>query len=50
MRSMNQMYHLASASNAIIIGFNVRPDATAKDIAEREGVDLEIVSCYLQCD
>ena len=27
---------LASASNAIIIGFNVRPDATAKDIAERE--------------
>ncbi len=26
---------LASASNAIIIGFNVRPDATAKDIAER---------------
>ena len=27
---------LASASNAIIIGFNVRPDATAKSIAERE--------------
>ena len=33
---------LASASNAIIIGFNVRPDATAKDIAEREGVDLRL--------
>ena len=33
---------LASASNAIIIGFNVRPDATAKDIAERECVDLRL--------
>ncbi|MDE7113125.1 MAG: translation initiation factor IF-2, partial [Acetatifactor sp.] len=30
---------LASASNAIIIGFNVRPDATAKATAEQEGVD-----------
>ena len=33
---------LASASNAIIIGFNVRPDATAKATAEREGVDLRL--------
>ncbi|HBA62230.1 MAG TPA: translation initiation factor IF-2, partial [Lachnospiraceae bacterium] len=33
---------LASASNAIIIGFNVRPDATAKDTAEREGVDVRL--------
>lgn len=33
---------LASASNAIIIGFNVRPDATAKEIADREGVDLRL--------
>lgn len=33
---------LASASNAIIIGFNVRPDATAKSIAEREKVDLRL--------
>ena len=33
---------LASASNAIFIGFNVRPDATAKEIAEREGVDLRL--------
>ncbi|MFR7992636.1 MAG: translation initiation factor IF-2, partial [Lachnospiraceae bacterium] len=33
---------LASASNAIIIGFNVRPDATAKLVAEREGVDLRL--------
>ena len=35
---------LASASNAIIIGFNVRPDATAKGIAETEGVDLRLYS------
>ena len=34
--------NLASASNAIIIGFNVRPDATAKEISEREGVDLRL--------
>ena len=33
---------LASASNAIIIGFNVRPDATAKATAEREGVDMRL--------
>ena len=33
---------LASASNAIIIGFNVRPDATAKATAEREGVDVRL--------
>jgi translation initiation factor IF-2 len=31
---------LASASNAIIIGFNVRPDRNAADIAEREEVDI----------
>ena len=31
---------LASASNAIIIGFNVRPDMTAKSVAEQEKVDL----------
>lgn len=33
---------LASTSNAIIIGFNVRPDATAKATAEREGVDVRL--------
>lgn len=33
---------LAAASNAVIIGFNVRPDAVAKQIAEREGVDLRL--------
>ncbi|MCI5503140.1 MAG: translation initiation factor IF-2 [Anaerobutyricum sp.] len=33
---------LASASNAIIIGFNVRPDAMAKSVAEREKVDMRL--------
>ena len=33
---------LASASNAIIIGFNVRPDATAKSVAESEHVDMRL--------
>lgn len=33
---------LASASNAIIIGFNIRPDNQAKDVAEREKVDIRL--------
>ncbi len=33
---------LASASNAIIIGFNVRPDASAKDTADQENVDIRL--------
>ena len=33
---------LASASNAIIIGFNIRPDNTAKEVAERENVDVRL--------
>lgn len=33
---------LAATSNAIVIGFNVRPDATAKATAEREGVDVRL--------
>ena len=33
---------LASASNAIVIGFNVRPDPTAKQIADDEGVDVRL--------
>ena len=33
---------LASASNAIIIGFNVRHDNTVRDIAERENVDIRL--------
>ena len=39
---------LASASNAIIIGFNVRPDATAKSIAEREKVDVRLYKVIYQ--
>lgn len=39
---------LASASNAIIIGFNVRPDAMAKQTAEREGVDLRLYKVIYQ--
>lgn len=33
---------LASASNAIIIGFNIRPDNQAKDVADREKVDIRL--------
>ncbi len=33
---------LALASNAIVIGFNVRPDANARELAEREGVDVRL--------
>ena len=33
---------LASASNAIIIGFNIRPDNQAKDMADREKVDIRL--------
>ena len=33
---------LASASNAIIIGFDVRPDAVARQTAEHEGVDIRL--------
>ena len=39
---------LASTSNAIVIGFNVRPDATAKAIAEQEGVDLRLYKVIYQ--
>lgn len=39
---------LASASNAIIIGFNVRPDNQAKDIADRENVDLRLYRVIYQ--
>ena len=39
---------LASASNAIIIGFNVRPDATAKATAETEGVDIRLYKVIYQ--
>lgn len=39
---------LASASSAIIIGFNVRPDAQAKATAEREGVDVRLYKVIYQ--
>ena len=39
---------LASASNAIIIGFNVRPDNQARDIAESENVDLRLYRVIYQ--
>jgi translation initiation factor IF-2 len=32
--------NLASASNALVVGFNVRPSADARQLAEREGVDV----------
>lgn len=35
---------LASASNAVIIGFGVRPDPVAKSLADRAGVDIELYS------
>ena len=39
---------LAAASNAIIIGFNVRPDATAKSVAEQEKVDIRLYRVIYQ--
>ena len=39
---------LASASNAIIIGFNVRPDAMAKSVAEQEKVDIRLYKVIYQ--
>ncbi|MEW6337685.1 MAG: translation initiation factor IF-2, partial [Acidobacteriota bacterium] len=35
---------LASASQAVVIGFNVRPERSAKDLADRERVDLRLYS------
>jgi translation initiation factor IF-2 len=40
---------LASASNAIIIGFNVRPDPVAQQNAERDGVDLRMYRIIYDC-
>ena len=39
---------LASASNAVIIGFGVRPDATAKALADHEGVDVRLYKVIYQ--
>ena len=40
---------LAAASNAIIVGFNVRPDKNALDVAERQNVDIRTYRIIYQC-
>lgn len=40
---------LAKASNAIIVGFNVRPDALAQATAERDGVELHMYRVIYDC-
>lgn len=40
---------LAAASNAIIVGFNVRPDKSAIDSAERQGVDIRTYRVIYEC-
>ena len=40
---------LAAASNAIVVGFNVRPDKTALDSAERQGVDIRTYRVIYDC-
>ena len=40
--------NLAKASKAIIIGFNVRPNAIAKDVAEKQGVEIKLYSVIYQ--
>lgn len=39
---------LAEASGAIVVGFNVRPDASARQLAEKEGVDLRTYEVIYQ--
>ncbi|HYH27799.1 MAG TPA: translation initiation factor IF-2, partial [Actinomycetota bacterium] len=39
---------LAQASRAIVIGFNVRPDPNARDVADREGVDIRLYRVIYQ--
>ena len=40
---------LANASNAIIVGFNVRPDSVAADNAERDGVEIRCYRVIYDC-
>ncbi|MBR5562252.1 MAG: translation initiation factor IF-2 [Clostridia bacterium] len=40
---------LANASNAIIVGFNVRPDNVASEIAERDGVEVRTYRVIYEC-
>ncbi|MHB1740906.1 MAG: translation initiation factor IF-2, partial [Actinomycetes bacterium] len=39
---------LASASDAVVMGFNVRPEGKARDLAEREGIDVRYYSVIYQ--
>jgi translation initiation factor IF-2 len=39
---------LAQASQAVVVGFNVRPDANAREVAEREGVDVRLYRVIYQ--
>jgi translation initiation factor IF-2 len=39
---------LAQASQAVVVGFNVRPDAKAREVAEREGVDVRLYRVIYQ--
>jgi len=41
---------LASASNAVVIGFNVRPEAKASEAAEREGVDVRLYTIIYEAE
>ena len=40
---------LANASNAIIVGFNVRPDPNAQNMAERDGVEMRMYRVIYDC-
>ncbi len=40
---------LANASNAIIVGFNVRPDNVASEVAERDGVEIRCYRVIYEC-
>ena len=40
---------LADASNAIIVGFNVRPDNNAKVVAEKSGIDIRLYRIIYDC-
>ncbi len=40
---------LANASNAIIVGFNVRPDPVAQQLAERDGIDMRMYRVIYDC-
>ena len=40
---------LADASNAIVVGFNVRPDSTADDMAKEKGVDMRTYRVIYDC-